>query len=106
MNRYRSDSKEYFRIEVKSKQDLSTATVDFAFSAIDTERDNALTWLSAEWEDSSVTPVNGIYKYVARILLNDSTSQTDIGVGVWYAFIKITDMPEEVVKPVGQIEIY
>ena len=106
MNRYRSDSKEYFRIEVKSKQDLSTASVSFAFSANDTGRGNELEWITAEWEDSNISPVNGIYKYIARILLNDSTSQTELTVGTWYAFVKITDMPEEAVKPVGQLEIY
>lgn len=101
--RISSLSKEYARVEVSAREggavvDLSNMAVEMAFTAPGVEPVSG-DWKSAGWE--TVPPS----RYIARCLIGPGGTVT-LTDGTYDVWVRITDSPEVVVLPSGQLVIY
>ncbi len=102
---FSSLSTDYINIPIKATGDTglpinpTSDPVAFAFKAVNVDPGSG-DWTAGSWD--TYLPFGS--KYVAKILIGPAAS-VNPGVGVWIAWMKITDNPEVPVRQVAELTI-
>ena len=75
--------------------------VSFAFMPTATQVPQVSDWVAGAWD---VNQTSVLFPYSAKCLVGPSGTIT-LGIGTYYAYLKITDNPEIPVEVVGQLQI-
>jgi hypothetical protein len=75
--------------------------VQFAFMPTATQVPQVSDWVAGAW-DTNTSSV--LFPYSAKCLVGPSGTVT-LGIGTYYAYLKITDNPEVPVSVVGQLQV-